>query len=81
MYILAVKSSLKHRLRLEESIVEVLLLSRALSAWLIVARESHFELKFFDRVRRIVVLFNELDREIWSKWPFRSKFILSPTGS
>jgi hypothetical protein len=31
MYILAVKSSLKHRLRLEESIVEVLLLSRALS--------------------------------------------------
>jgi hypothetical protein len=32
-------------------------------------------------MRRIVVLFNELDREIWPKWLFRSRFILSPTGS
>jgi hypothetical protein len=28
-----------------------------------------------------VVLFNEWDREIWPKWPFRIRFILSPTGS
>jgi hypothetical protein len=40
-----------------------------------------FRVKFFDRMRRIVFLFNELDREIWPKWLFRSRFILSPTGS
>jgi hypothetical protein len=33
----------------------------------IVARGNHFELDFFDRMRRIVVLFNELDRKIWPK--------------
>ncbi len=40
-----------------------------------------FWVKFFDRMRRIVVLFNELDREIWPKWLFCSRFILSSTGS
>jgi hypothetical protein len=53
---------------------------RVCRTWVIVARESHFELNF-DRMRRIVVLLHELDLEIWSKWLLRSRFILSPTGS
>jgi hypothetical protein len=34
-----------------------------------------------ERMKRIVVLLNELDRKIWPKWPFRCRSILSPTGS
>jgi hypothetical protein len=33
----------------------------------VVARENYFELDFFDRMRRIVALFNELDWKIWPK--------------
>ena len=33
-----------------------------------------FRVRFFDHLRRIVVLFNENDRESWPKWISRSRF-------
>jgi hypothetical protein len=37
--------------------------------------------QFFDYLRQIARLFNENNRENEQKWLFRSRFILSPTGS
>ena len=37
--------------------------------------------QFFDYLRRIARLFNENNRKNEQKWLFRSRFILSPTGS
>ena len=30
---------------------------------------------------KVFLYINEMDRKIWPKWRFRSRFILGPTGS